>query len=91
MDTDEEAPSPTAPTSLHSSPSAPSTTAGASSAPPNWYHDLSQHIDTLNLDLRALSKEQDRQFGVLDYRIGKLESQQAEILRILRSQFPLPS
>ena len=63
VDTDKEAemdippPSPTAPTSLYSLPPAPSTTAGASSASPDWYHDLSQHIDKLNFDLRALSQE----------------------------------
>ena len=66
IDTDEEAemdippPSRTAPASPHSLPPAPSTTAGTSSVRPNWYHDLSQRIDTLNFDLRAFSKEQDR-------------------------------
>ena len=56
IDTDEEAemdippPSPTAPTSSHSPPPAP-TTAGGSSSTPEWYHDMSQRIDTLNLDL----------------------------------------
>ena len=96
IDTDEEAemdippPLPTTLASPHSPPPAPSTTAGSPSAPPYWYHDLSQHVDTLNLDLRALSKEQDHRFGALDHCFGVLESQQAEILRILRSQFPLP-
>ena len=52
--------SPIAPGSPHSPPPALSTTAGASFALPDWYHDLSQHIDMLNLDLRALSQEQDR-------------------------------
>ena len=86
VDIDEEAemdippPSPTTPASPHSPPPA-LTTIGGSSFALDWYHDLSQHIDTLNLDLRALSEEHDRQFRVL-------ESQQAEILRILRSQFP---
>ena len=42
-------PSPTAPASPHSPPSP--TVVGTSSAPPDWYNDLSQHIDTLNLDL----------------------------------------
>ena len=56
MDTDEEAemdippPSPTAPVSPHSPPPTPSTTVGASSALSDWYHDLSQRIDTLNLN-----------------------------------------
>ena len=46
VDTDEEAkmdippPSPTTPSSLHSPPPVPSTNAGASSASPDWYHDL---------------------------------------------------
>ena len=63
VDTDEEVemhippPSPTALASPHSPPLAPSAIAGASSAPPNWYHNLSQCIDTLNLDLRALFEE----------------------------------
>ena len=58
VDTDEEVkmdippPLPTAPASPYSPPPAPSTTAGTSSVAPDWYHDLSQHIDTLNLDLR---------------------------------------
>ena len=104
VDIDKEAemdippPSPIAPASFHSPPPALSTTAGTSFAPPDWYHDLSQHIDMLNLNSRALSEEQDRRFGVIDHRFGELdhrfgvlESQQAEILRILRSQFPLPS
>ena len=73
-------PYPTAPVSPHSPPPAP-TTAGGSSSAPDWYHDLSQRIDTLNLDLRALSEKHDHRFGVL-------ESQQDEILRILRSLFP---
>ena len=96
IDTDEEAemdippPSPTAPVSPHSPPPAPSTIVGASSAPPDWYHDLSQRIDTLNLDLRALSEEQERLFGALDHHVREIQSQQAEILRILRSQFPPP-
>ena len=51
--------SPTTPTSPHSPSPAPSTTAGASSARPYWCHDLLQHIDSLNLDLRALFEEQD--------------------------------
>ena len=94
IDTDEEAemdippPSPTTPASPHSPPPAPSATASASSTPPDWYHDLLQRIDMLNLDLQALSKEKDRQFGVLDHHVGELQSQQAEILRILKSQFP---
>ena len=75
-------PSPTAPASSISPPPAPTTTNGSSSAS-DWYHALSQHIDMLNLDMRALSEEHDHRFGVL-------ESQQAEILRILRSQFTPP-
>ena len=61
VDTNEEAemdilpPSPTTPASLHSPP--PATTIGASSTSLDWYHDLSQCFDTLNLDLRALSEE----------------------------------
>ena len=90
-------PSPTAPASPHSPHPAPSSTTGASSAPPDWYHNLMQRIVTLNLDLRALSEEQDLRFEAFDHRIealghrvGELQSQQTEILRILRSQFPLP-
>ena len=51
-------PSPTAPASLHSSPPALSTTTGASSAPPDWYHDLSQHMIRLILtcELSLMSK-----------------------------------
>ena len=75
-------PSPTVHSSPHSFPPTPTTVGGSSSAP-DWYHDLSQRIDTLNLDLRAHFEEHDRRFGVL-------ESQQAEILCILRSQFPPP-
>ena len=47
VDIDKEAeidippPSPIAPASPHSPPPAPSTSVGASSAPPDWYHDLS--------------------------------------------------
>ena len=76
LDFDEEAemdippPLPTAPTSPHSPP--PTTIVGASSTPPYWYNDLLQRIDTLNLDLRALSEEQDRQFGVINHRVGEL-------------------
>ena len=91
-------PSPTKPAFSHSPPPVPLATAGAASAPPDWYHVLSQHIDKLNLDMRALSEEQDRRFGAidhqfeeLDHHFGVLKSQQAEILCILRSQFPLPS
>ena len=86
LDTDEEAemdiplPSPTTPTSPHSLHSALIIASGSSSTR-DWYHDLSKHIDTLNLDLQALFVEHDSRFGVL-------ESQQDEILRILRSQFP---
>ena len=103
VDIDEEAEmnipplSPTTLASPHSPHPAPSTTASASSAPVDWYHELSQRINTLNLDLRALSKKQDYRFGALDHRFGALdhyfealESQQAEILHILRSQFLLP-
>ena len=103
IDSDEEAEmhipplSPTAPAFLLSPP--PATATGASSAPPDWYNDLLQCIDTLNLDLRALSKEQDsrfgeidhrfreldRRFGAIDHRFGFIESQQVEILRISHS------
>ena len=64
LDSDEQAEmdilpiSPTAPASPHSPPHAPTTVGGSSSAPV-WYHDLSQHIGTLNLDMRALSEEHD--------------------------------
>ena len=54
-------PSSIAPVSPHSPPLAP-TIAGGSSSAPDWYHDLSQCIDTLNLNLRALSEEHDWQF-----------------------------
>ena len=50
-------PSPTTSASTHSPPPAPSDTIGASFAPPDWYNDLSQRIDMLNLDLRALFEE----------------------------------
>ena len=56
MDTDEEVGMdiplllPTTPPSPHSPSPAPSTVAVLSFAL-NWYHDLSQRIDTLNLDL----------------------------------------
>ena len=56
VDTDEETemdippPSPTAPHSPHSPSPTLSTATGASSAS-DWYHNLSQRIDTLNLDL----------------------------------------
>ena len=65
-------------TTPYSPPPAHTTTASSSSDCPEWYHDLSQCMNTLNLDLQALSREQDHWFGVL-------ESQQAEILWILRS------
>ena len=83
VDTNEEAEMdipPLSPTTPHSPP--PHGTDSSSNCP-EWYHDLSQRIDTLDLDLRALSEEQNCLFEVL-------ESQQAEILRIMGSQFPPP-
>ena len=60
VEMDIPSPSPTTLASPYSPPPAPSATAGASSAPLDWYHDLSQRIDMHNLDLRALSEEHDR-------------------------------
>ena len=48
---------PPSPTTPYSPPPASTTIAGSSFDCPKWYHDLSQCIDTLNLDLRALSEE----------------------------------
>ena len=60
-------------TAAHSPPPPPTNGTGLSSAHPEWYQNLSQHIDTLSFDLRAPSEEQDRCFGAL-------KSQHAEIL-----------
>ena len=79
-ETDEEAAMDIPPPSPRAAPSRPPTT-GSSSAPPEWYHDLSQRIDTLSLDMQALSAEQDRRFDAL-------EAQQAAMFEFLRSQFP---
>ena len=88
VDTDEEAemdilpPSPTAPASPHSPPLALSAAAITSSAPLDWYNDLSQRIDMLNLDLRALSEEQDRR---LERLIIVLECWSPNMLRFCAS------
>ena len=74
---------PSSPTAAHSPPPPPTDGTGSSFDHPEWYQNLLQRIDILSLDLRALFEEQDCRFGAV-------KSQQAKILHILRSQFPLP-
>ena len=68
------------PPSSRVAPSPPPAT-GSSSAPLEWYHDLSQCIDTLTFDMRALAEEHARRFDAL-------KAQQAAMFKFLRSQFP---
>ena len=74
---------PPSPTVAHSPPPPLTDGTGLSSNHPEWYQNLLKCIDTLSLNWRALSKEEDGHFGAI-------ESQQAEILQILRSQLPRP-
>ena len=59
---------------------APSPGTGSSSEHPEWYTDLLQWIDSLSLDLRALSEGHARRFDAI-------EAQQAAMFKFLRSQF----
>ena len=70
---------PASPTAAHSPLPPPTDGIGSSSDHPEWYQNLSQCINTFLLDLRTLSD-----------RFGAIESQQAEIFHILRSQLPHP-
>ena len=72
-ETNEEAAMDMPPPSPHATPSPPHAT-GSSSAPPEWYSDLSQWID-------RLAEEHARRFDAL-------EAQQATMFKFLHSQFP---
>ena len=73
VDSDEEADMDIPPTSLTDAPlpSPPTAGVGSSSAPPDWYQNLSQHLNIISLniqklrkdhqdDIRTLSEEQNR-------------------------------
>ena len=78
-DTDEEAEMdipPPSPTGAPSPSTPPTVGAGSSAAPPDWYQNLPQRLDTLSLDIQELrqyhqddihilSEEQDRRFHTL--------------------------
>ena len=67
-----------------SSPPPPYTVdAGSSSAPPDWYQKLTQHLDTISLDMQAQTEDNNRRFR-------EIMAQQAEILQIMQPQFPPP-
>ena len=62
-------------------PPSPRAATGSSSAHPAWYHDLSQRINALSIDVHALAEEHARRFDAL-------EAQQATMFDFLLSQFP---
>ena len=69
VDTDEEVGMdipPPSPTAAHSPLPPPIDGTGSSSDHLEWNQNLLQRIDTLSLNLRALSEEQDRRFGALE-------------------------
>ena len=54
LDSDEEAEKDIPPPSLTHAPLPPPPTAGSSAASPDWYQNLSQHLDTMSLDIQQL-------------------------------------
>ena len=107
VDSDEEAKMDIPPPSPIDAPSPPPLTVGtcSSSTLPNWYQNLSQHLDTISLDIqqlrqdhqddiRSLSEEQDQRLCTLfeeqDCRFREIMAQQAELAQFMQSQYHPP-
>ena len=67
-------PSPTTSPSPHSPPPAPFTVAGSSSAPPDWYQRLSQHLDTMSLDVQQMHRDHQEDMREQDRHLGAIKS-----------------
>ena len=56
---------PPSPTGAPSPPTPPTGRVGSSSAPPNWYRNLSQLLDTMSLDIQQLQQNHQDDIRIL--------------------------